>query len=147
MLDRNAAAPDLEIETHTDYKGPLSHFWQEGPLILFFYPKDETPICTKQACSLQASMGEFGNFGARVLGCGTGSMEAHHRFAGKHGIAFPLIHDPEGKLARAYDAWRSLMRIPKRVTYVISREGKIVDRIHNELSVNAHLDLIRKTLS
>ncbi len=146
MLEVNASAPNPAIETHTGYKGPISHFWQEGPLILFFYPKDDTVICTKQACTLQSSMGEFGSFGAQVLGSGGGDLASHHAFSKKHQLTFPLVLDARGALAQAYDAFRSLLRIPKRVTYIINQEGKIQARLHDELSVTAHLNMIRKAL-
>ncbi len=147
MLKPGTHAPDVEIETHLGYRGPLSHFWRDGPLILFFYPKDNTTICTKQACSLQSSLGEFGSLGANVLGSSTGGVSSHEGFASKHGIAFPLVADEKGKLAKAFEAFRGLIRISKRITYLIDQKGVITASLHNELSVQAHMDMIRKALS
>jgi peroxiredoxin Q/BCP len=147
MLAIGDRAPDPEVVTHTDGCGPLSRFWAEGPLILFFYPKDNTSICTKQACTLQSSFAEFAEFKAAVVGSSTGSVASHKGFAEKHGLSFPLVADEGGKLAKAFGAFRSLIRISKRITYVIGSDGTILDRIHNELSVTAHLDMVRRALA
>ena len=147
MLSVNSKAPDLEIETHLGYQGPLSGLWREGPLVLFFYPKDDTPTCTKQACTLQSSLAEFGNFDANVLGSSLGNAASHRAFAAKHQLEFPLVCDVRGTLARAFEAYRSLLRISKRITYVIGKDGVILGAVHSEFKVGAHLDMIRKTLS
>lgn len=146
MLELGSKAPDFQVTTQTGYEGPLSHFWQDGPLILFFYPKDDTSICTKQACTLQTSMADFSQFGATVVGSSTGSVTSHQQFGEKHGLAFPLVADVGGKLARGYKAFRTLFRISKRITYVIDQQGKIIGRIHNELSVPAHMEMVREAL-
>ena len=146
MLNVGESAPNPHIETHLGYQGPLAHFWKDGPLILFFYPKDNTTICTKEACTMQSSLKEFAGFRANVLGSSTDSLESHKAFAAENGLEFPLVADVKGELAKSYKAFRSLFRISKRVTYVINQAGVILGRRGNELSVNAHLDLIRETL-
>ena len=146
MLDIGATAPNPEIETHLGYKGSLDHFWKDGPLILFFYPKNDTMICTKQACSLQESIAQFGEIGANVLGSSTANAASHTAYAGRHNISFPLACDERGDLARAFDAFRSLLRISKRITYVIDSNGRIIGNLHNELSVSAHMEMINKAL-
>ena len=146
MLPVGVNAPNPEIETHLGYNGPLSHFWQDGPLVLFFYPKDHTRVCTKQACTLQASVAEFGRLGANVLGSSTGSVNSHLSFAEKNGIDFPLIADERGEVAKLFQAFRPLIRISKRITYVIGKDGKIIGNAHHELSVPPHLGMIRETL-
>lgn len=146
MLEIYSKAPDIDIETHDGYTGPLSHYWQNGPLILFFYPKDDTSVCTKQACSMQESLAQFGEFKANVLGVNNGSLDSHRAFAEKNGLEFPLVVDHKGAMAKAFDAWRSLIRIPKRVTYVIGRQGSILGAHHNELRVKPHLEMIEKNL-
>lgn len=146
MLELGTTAPDLEIHAHSGFKGPLSHFWEHGPLVLFFYPKDDTHICTKEACMLQSQMGLFGEFGAQVVGSSTDSIASHQRFAEKHQLQFPLIDDQKGKLARQYQVFRKIFRISKRVSYVIGQTGKIEGRVHHEFSLQPHLDMIQETL-
>lgn len=144
MLNLNAKAPDLEIHTHTGYSGPLSSFWQDGPLILFFYPKDDTKVCTEQACTLQTSLERFASFGANVLGCGGGDMDSHRSFAEDQGLTFPLILD-EG-ISKKFNAYSILMGIPKRITYVIDTNGIIIGRHQDMFSVEPHMTMIEKTL-
>lgn len=146
MLTVGTAAPDIEIQTHTGYQGPLSHFWQNGPLILFFYPKDQTSICTKQACMMQDNLGEFATFEAEVLGASTDGKASHQAFAEAQGFQFPLIIDKGGQLAKRYQAFRGLLRVSKRMTYVIDQAGIITGCVHHEFSVRPHLEMIRKVL-
>ena len=146
MLKIGTQAPDPQIITHLGYEGPLSHFWKDSHLILFFYPKDQTRICTKQACTLQTSLGDFASFGAGVLGSSTDGVKQHVDFAAKHNLEFPLVADTKGDLARAFEAYRSLIRIAKRITYVIDPSGKIIGTHHSELSVDGHLNMIRLAL-
>ena len=146
MLKPGTPAPNPNVTTHLGQEGPLSDFWKEGPLILFFYPKDDTSICTKQACTLQTSLSSFGEFGASVLGSSTDNGQRHEHFAKKHGISFPLVIDKGGKLAKAFEARRAIIGISKRITYVIDQEGVIKGALHDEFSVGAHLDMIKSVL-
>ena len=146
MLAIGDKAPDIHIKTWPDYEGPISAFWKNGPLILFFYPMDNTPVCTKQACTLRDNVAAFGQFEASVLGSSTGSLKSHRGFAEKHGLAFPLVADKGSKLAKAYAADRFLLPIAKRITYVIASDGTIAGACHDETNVAAHLAMIRETL-
>lgn len=146
MLELGAQAPDMQVQTHLGYAGPLAHFWQKGPLILFFYPKDHTPICTKEACLLQSELAAFDEFDASILGSSTDTLDSHRSFAETQHLSFPLIADKSAILARRYQAFRRLLRVSKRVTYVIGMDGKISGRVHHEFSIQPHLEMIRQTL-
>lgn len=146
MLELGTTAPDVSVRTHAGYDGPLSHFWEQGPLILFFYPKNNTHICTKEVCLLQAEYAAFAAFGANVMGSSTDSLASHAEFAEQQNLTFPLVADEKGHLARSFDAFRSLLRVSKRVTYVIGTDGKILGSVHNEFSLQPHLEMIRKVL-
>ena len=146
MLKAGTPAPDVDITTHTGYHGKISHYWSQGPLILFFYPKDGTTICTKEACSLQESLSVFNTMSATVLGSSTDSVDSHKKFAASQGLEFPLIADTNAAVAKAYESYRSLLRISKRITYVISQEGLIVGSLHSELSASAHVEGALKLL-
>jgi len=146
MLSIGDKAPDLDIITWPEYRGPISRLWQSGPLILFFYPMDNTPVCTKQACSLRDNLASFAQFDAGVLGSSTGSLKSHEKFAEKQGLSFPLVADKGSKLAKAYGATRFLVPVSKRITYVIGRDGVIKGVCHDETNVSAHLTMIRETL-
>jgi len=146
MLEIGSQAPNPTIKTWPDYEGPIGKFWKDGPLILYFYPMDNTPVCTRQACTLQDSIAEFGQFKANVLGSSTGSSKTHQGYAKKNSISFPLVADRGSKLAKAFDSNRFLVPISKRITYVMAKGGKIIGRCHDEMDVEAHLAMIRETL-
>ena len=146
MLDIGTQAPNPTIQTHDDYSGPLGHFWQDGPLILFFYPKDDTIVCTKEACTFQNSFNEFQSFNANVVGCSTDSLDSHKKFAQGNNLSFPIVVDEKGEFSNTFKTLRPLLRICKRVTSVIGSDGTILGRTHNELSVNDHMKMIRATL-
>ena len=146
MLAVGDQAPDIHIKTYPDYEGPISTYWTNGPLVLFFYPMDNTPTCTKQACTLRDNYAGFDRYDANVLGSSTGSLKTHKGYAEKHGIQFPLVSDKGSKLAKAFDADRFLLPISKRVSYVISKGGMVAGRCHDETNVGAHVKMIDDTL-
>lgn len=147
MLELGSPAPDVTVRTHLEFEGPLRTFWKNGPLVLFFYPKDNTSICTKEACILQSHLEAFQSVDATVLGSSTDSLDSHRSFAKSQNLSFPLIVDEKAALAREYDAFRTLLRVSKRVTYVIDPNGIIAGRVHHEFSVQPHLEMIRETLN
>jgi len=103
-------------------------------LVLYFYPMDDTPGCTKQACSLRDHHGEIRDRGAAVLGVSTQDAESHQRFTAKHRLNFPLIADTDGAIGKAYGAIGSggmisaainLLGMANRITFIIDESGHI----------------------
>jgi thioredoxin-dependent peroxiredoxin len=96
-------------------------------VILYFYPKDDTPGCTKEACSFRDGFAKFQSAGLTVLGCSVDSTEAHKKFIKKYNLPFPLLLDPDKKIATAYGVANGIpiLGLDKRVTYVIDEDGKI----------------------
>ncbi|MEO6778744.1 MAG: peroxiredoxin, partial [Gemmatimonadaceae bacterium] len=116
-LTVGALAPDFELES-TD--GPVSLQGLRGSrFILYFYPKDDTPGCTRQACSFRDSMQRLNGHGAVVLGVSKDSIESHNRFREKYGLSFPLASDPEHRVAAAYGAFGPKSMYGKLVTGTI----------------------------
>lgn len=103
----------------------LSDFVGKRPLVLFFYPKDGTPICTQEACSFRDSYEQFVEAGAEVIGVSSDSAESHRTFAEQHRLSFPLISDEDGALREKFQVPKTLGLFPGRVTYVIDTEGVI----------------------
>ncbi|MEM0444855.1 MAG: peroxiredoxin [Nitrososphaerota archaeon] len=95
-------------------------------IVLYFYPKDNTPGCTTEACSFRDNMEDVTKYGADVYGISTDSIESHRKFASKHGLSFPLLSDEKGEVAKLFNAYNSLFRAASRKTFVISPEGKVV---------------------
>ena len=120
------ALPDQNGIMHTleEYKGKK--------VILYFYPKDNTPGCTKQACGFSERYPQFMEKGAVVLGISKDSVASHKKFEEKYGLAFPLLSDPERKVIEAYDVWKEKTNYGKvsmgvvRTTYLIDEEGIII---------------------
>ena len=100
-------------------------------MVLYFYPKDNTPGCTKQACAFAAAYGEFERLGVPVIGVSKDSAASHQKFADKHGLPFILLSDPELAAIQAYDVWQEKKLYGKvsmgvvRTTYVIDEQGVI----------------------
>lgn len=104
----------------TDYRG--------RKIILYFYPKDDTPGCTKEACAFRDGFAQFQAAGLTVLGCSIDSSDAHRKFIKKYNIPFPLLLDPDRKIATSYGVANGIpiLGLDKRVTYVIDEEGRIL---------------------
>ena len=112
----------------------------EGALVLYFYPKDDTPGCTKEACSFRDSYEEFQDRGARVVGVSTDDSASHQRFATKHDLPFTLLADENGAVEKAFGVPRNLFGlIPGRVTYIIDGQGIIRAIYESQLRTDKHV--------
>jgi thioredoxin-dependent peroxiredoxin len=99
-------------------------------LVLFFYPKDGTPICTKEVCAFRDSYEQFTDAGTDVIGVSGDSEESHRTFTQQHKLSFPLISDRDGLLRKAFAVPKTLGLLPGRVTYVIDKDG-IIQQIYS----------------
>lgn len=124
-------APAFEGIDQTGATVRLSDFAGK-PLALYFYPKDDTPGCTKQACNLRDHTGDLTEAGVAVVGVSADPVESHERFAAKYDLPFPLLADPEHEILEAYGAWgeknlygRKSMGT-KRTTFLIGADGRVI---------------------
>ena len=131
MLEMGTKAPDFTLPDQNGNMHSLSDY-RGKKIILYFYPKDNTPGCTKQACGFAERYPQFIEKGAVVLGISKDSVASHKKFEEKYGLPFTLLSDPELKVIQAYDVWKEKMNYGKlsmgvvRTTYLIDEEGKIV---------------------
>jgi peroxiredoxin Q/BCP len=97
-------------------------------VVLYFYPKDGTPGCTKEACAFRDGYAKLQNWGIAVFGCSVDGADSHRAFAKKYALPFPLLLDPDKKIAKAYGAENGIpiLGLDKRLTYVIGEDGRIV---------------------
>jgi peroxiredoxin Q/BCP len=122
-------APDFTSATQ-DGKVSLQDFLGKQ-VVLYFYPRDETPGCTKEACAFRDAFGDFKQRGAVVLGVSTDTAKAHSKFAAKYKLPFPLLADEDRKIVQAYGVWGEKRFMGRkyqgthRVTFLIDSEGKI----------------------
>lgn len=113
------------------------------PLVIYFYPKNFTPGCTKEACSFRDNNQEFVNFGAEVIGISGDCEKSHERFANKYNLPFTLLSDQDGKLRRQFGVKKNLLGLlPGRETFVFDKNGLLLMR-YNSMDASSH---IRKAL-
>ena len=139
-LETGSAAPDFEAETYGGEKVRLSDFYGEGAVALYFYPRDNTPGCTKQACSLRDGREELSALGVRVVGVSTDGVKSHENFRDKHSLNFPLVSDREKKIVELYGV-RSKFGSARRVTFLIDGRGRI-RHVWNKVKTSAHAEEI-----
>ncbi len=109
------------------------------PVILYFYPKDFTPGCTKEACSFRDNFDSFKGLDIKILGISTDTISTHQKFKKKHQLPFELLADVTGDVCKKYDALMPFVKIPKRVTYLIDQKG-IIRGVHDNLfGYNSHI--------
>lgn len=125
--------PDAQSQSHrlTDYSGK----W----LVLYFYPKDDTPGCTKEACSFRDDLFQLDKLGAKVVGVSVDDSGSHAKFAQKYHLPFPLLADKDGKVADSYGALTNLgiIKIAKRYTFLIDPKGNIA-KIYLSVDTSRH---------
>jgi peroxiredoxin Q/BCP len=125
MVAVGQPAPDFELRSDTGETVRLSEL-RGGPVVVYFYPKDDTPGCTTQACDIRDSWGQFAKAGARVLGISPDSTESHVKFRDKFSLPFPLLSDADHAVAEAYGAWGEKVRYGKTSIGLI-RSGFVID--------------------
>jgi thioredoxin-dependent peroxiredoxin len=123
LLAEGAVAPNIDTTAHTGEHVSLAAL-RGKPVVLYFYPKDDTSGCTKEACEIRDAWQKFQDAGAVVLGVSTDDKASHVAFADKYKLPFPLLPDTGGTIAQAYGVPVRLGMV-KRVTFVIDRQGKI----------------------
>ncbi len=117
-------APDIEAETYGGEKIKLSDFANKKSVVLYFYPKDNTPGCTKEACSMRDGMKELEKLGVQVLGVSTDSVKSHEGFRDKYNLNFPLLSDKSKNIIKTYGV-ESDYGSARRVTFLIDKSGVI----------------------
>jgi thioredoxin-dependent peroxiredoxin len=144
MVEKGSLAPDFTLET--DDRGPVTLSELRGrKVVLYFYPKDDTPGCTVQACDLRDAMPRFAGIDAVVLGVSADDVESHRAFRAKHDLNFPLLADVGGEVSDLYGVWdertvhgRTIMGI-ERSTFVIDEDG-VVQEAWRGVDARRHLD-------
>ena len=132
-------APDFALPSATGATVRLSDFRGKKAVVLYFYPKDDTPGCTKEACGFRDSYEEFTQAGAEVIGVSSDSGESHKGFASKYKLPFTLLSDRGGQLRKQYGVPATLGLLPGRVTFVIDREGMVRHVFNSQLAATRHV--------
>jgi thioredoxin-dependent peroxiredoxin len=131
-------APDFDSETYGGEKIRLNDFLGKKTVVLYFYPKDNTPGCTKEACSMRDGMKELEKLGIQVLGVSTDSVKSHEGFRDKFSLNFPLLSDKSKSIIKAYGV-ESGYGSARRVTFLIDKSG-IIRHIWEKVDTARHSD-------
>ena len=139
MLKEGTAAPDFEGTLDDGSTFRLADYKGRKNVVLYFYPKDFTPGCTREACSFRDESETLEGHDAVVVGVSTDTAESHKSFKEQHKLPFPLVADPDKRIIKLYEAQGLLGMITARVTYVIDKEGTIRRAFRHDLNIGKHL--------
>ena len=151
MLEVGTKAPAFTLPDKDGNPVSLSDFAGKK-VVLYFYPKDNTPGCTKQACAFAAAYGEFQRLGVPVIGVSKDSAASHQKFADKYGLPFILLSDPELTAIQAYGVWQEKKLYGKvsmgvvRTTYIIDENGvieKVMPKVKPDINAAENLDYLK----
>ncbi|MEM0136350.1 MAG: peroxiredoxin [Thermoplasmatales archaeon] len=138
-------APDFIGMSDDGEKISLSEKLKDGPVVLYFYPKDETPGCVAEACSFRDRWEDIRKHGATVLGVSSDSVESHKKFKTNRNLQFTLISDEDKQIRKSYGATGTL--IPPRITFVIDRDGVIKEVYNSQLNAANHVEVALRSLT
>lgn len=151
LLKIGQKAPSFSLKNESGETLTLKSFAGKK-LVIYFYPKDDTPGCTKESCDFRDHFGRIQKSGAAVIGVSKDSVASHQKFKTKYSLPFTLLSDEEGKMCEAYGVWkeksmygRKYMGI-ERTTFIIDENGKVA-KIYPKVSVTGHVDEVMKDIS
>lgn len=144
------SAPDFDVVASNGTRVALRELRGKKNVVLYFYPKDFTLVCTRETCGFRDMYADLQGKDTEVVGVSYDDNETHERFAKEHDVPFALVADTEHTLATAYGAvsfFRSLLSAPSRVTFLIDKQGKIAGIYKAELSAATHVEGVKEGLA
>jgi peroxiredoxin Q/BCP len=139
-------APDFTLTSATGETVSLGDFRGKKPVVVYFYPKDDTPGCTAESCAFRDSYQVFQDLGAEVIGISGDSVDSHRQFAQKYQLPFILLSDSQNTVRKQFGVPATLFVLPGRVTYVIDKEGIVRHVFNSMMDFKAHVEEGLKTL-
>jgi peroxiredoxin Q/BCP len=147
MLDLGSRAPEFTLPDHTGQPVSLSTLLRRGPLILYFYPADFTPGCTKEACSIRDLHEAIQGAGLDVAGVSPQSPETHQKFREKYKLPFTLLSDTEKVVIKMYDVMGPLGFSVRRASYLVDQSRRIRSAVLADFRISAHEEFVRKAIA
>lgn len=147
MLKAGDRAPDFTLPDQDGQPQSLSRLLEAGPLVVYFYPADFTPGCTKEACSIRDMHDEIAAAGMRVVGIAPQDAASHARFRDKHALPFTLLADPQKVAIRAYGVDGPLGVGVRRATFLVGADGRIANAVLADLRIGRHEAFIREAIA
>jgi len=146
MLNPGSKAPEFVLANDQGGETSLSDLLQSGPLILYFYPADFTPGCTKEACSIRDIHNDIQAVGLQVAGISPQDEESHQRFRDEHDLPFILLSDPDKVVVKMYDVDGPFGVGVRRATFLINQDRTIQDAVQADVRIGRHQDFIEKAV-
>jgi peroxiredoxin Q/BCP len=140
MVAVGSKAPNFTLPSQSGEMVSLTDFLGTKPVVLFFYPKDDTPGCTKEVCAFRDSFEGFRELGAEVMGISSDSVESHRSFVAKHSLPFSLLSDEGGRVRKLYGVPNTFVLFPGRVTYVIDKDSVVRHIFSSQVGVQKHVE-------
>ncbi len=147
MIEAGERAPEFSLHDQDGTARTLSELLADGPLVLYFYPADFTPGCTKEACSIRDMHDDIAAAGMRVVGISPQNSDSHLRFASRHNLPFTLLADPERVAVRAYGVDGPMGIGVRRATFLIGADGVIQDTVLADLRIGRHEAFIQAAIA
>jgi peroxiredoxin Q/BCP len=146
-MDNGDRAPSFTLPNQHGVTFSLDEMLGKGPIVFFFYPKDETAVCTAEACAFRDATADFVAAGASIVGISSDDVASHKRFADKHGLSYPLLADVGGKLREAWGIKKAFFGLSdSRVTVVLDKDGIVRHQYEAMLQANGHVEAALKTV-
>ncbi len=146
MLNPGSKAPEFVLANDQGGETSLSDLLQSGPLILYFYPADFTPGCTKEACSIRDIHNDIQAVGLQVAGISPQDEDSHQRFRDEHDLPFILLSDPDKVVVKMYDVDGPFGVGVRRATFLINQDRTIQDAVQADVRIGRHQDFIEKAV-
>lgn len=146
MLKAGSKAPEFVLQNDQGADTALSDLLQNGPLILYFYPADFTPGCTKEACTIRDLHDDLLSVGLQVAGISPQSTKSHARFRQEHDLPFTLLSDPEKVAIKMYDVDGRFGLGVRRATFLISQDRSIQDAVLADVRISRHKEFLDKAI-
>jgi len=147
MLKPGDRAPNFTLPDQDGRKLSLAQLLEDGPVVLYFYPADFTPGCTKEACTIRDMHDEIAAAGMRVVGVAPQDAASHARFRDKHGLPFTLLADPDKAVIKAYGVDGPLGIGVRRATFLVGADGIIRDAVLADIRIGRHEEFIRAAIA
>lgn len=147
MLKAGDRAPNFTLPDQDGREVSLAQLLQDGPVVLYFYPADFTPGCTKEACTIRDMHDEIAAAGMRVVGVAPQDAASHARFHDKHGLQFSLLADPDKAVIKAYGVDGPLGIGVRRATFLVGADGLIKDAVLADILIGRHEEFIRAAIA
>ncbi len=146
MLEVGSRAPEFVLPNDEGVEISLTDLIADGPLILYFYPADFTPGCTKEACSIRDIHNDIQSVGLQVAGISPQDEDSHRRFREEHDLPFTLLSDPEKVAIKMYDVDGPFSVGVRRATFLINQDRKIQDAVMADVRIGRHQEFIEKAV-